>query len=174
MKAIHKVIFLFCIGMMLTSCVVTKKQKDRFCKQCPSIIEKHDSVVIKETLKDTTIYITQTGPTVFVPSPCDSAGNLKPIDIRKKKNGIVISIKSNGKNIEANCDTDSLEQVISGLTKEIERTKSHVEVRHIKDACEREHRNGFDYFTRWWFWISVGLLLLYILWRKYIRFHIPK
>lgn len=144
----------------LSSCSYDK----RLAKWCGRCTVK-DSIVYKEIIKkkDTTLYITTPGPIQYLENPCahlcDSFGNLKPFEIKKKTNGIVGTIKSVGNSIAFNCDADSLRAVIRGL-EEKTIVKSEAITRFAD--CNKEHRTSFDGFTRWWFYITAGLLLLFI------------
>ena len=140
---------------LLSSCI-TEKKRQKICQTCPVKIEKevHDSII--EKLKDTTIYITQQGPIQYLENPCktlcDSLGNLKPIKIESKKNGIKSTIKSVGNTLAIECETDSLKAVINGLKETIRITKEK-EIKEVP-VCHLDHKTKFDGFTFWWFWIT--------------------
>lgn len=139
----------------LSGCI-TEKKRQKICQTCPVKIEKevHDSII--EKLKDTTIYITQQGPIQYLENPCktlcDSLGNLKPIKIESKKNGIKSTIKSVGNTLAVECETDSLKAVINGLKETIRITKEK-EIKEVP-VCHLDHKTKFDGFTFWWFWIT--------------------
>jgi ribosomal protein L12E/L44/L45/RPP1/RPP2 len=139
----------------LNGCI-TEKKRQKICQTCPVKIEKevHDSII--EKLKDTTIYITQQGPIQYLENPCktlcDSLGNLKPIKIESKKNGIKSTIKSVGNTLAIECETDSLKAVINGLKETIRITKEK-EIKEVP-VCHLDHKTKFDGFTFWWFWIT--------------------
>jgi hypothetical protein len=140
---------------LLNGCI-SEKKRQQICQKCPVKIEKeiHDSII--EKLRDTTIYITQQGPTQFLENPCknlcDSLGNLKPVKIETKKNGIKSTIKSQGNSLIFECETDSLKAVINGLKETIRITKEK-EVKEVP-VCHLDHKTKFDGFTFWWFWIT--------------------
>jgi hypothetical protein len=140
---------------LLNGCI-SEKKRQQICQKCPVKIEKeiHDSII--EKLRDTTIYITQQGPIQFLENPCknlcDSLGNLKPVKIETKKNGIKSTIKSQGNSLIFECETDSLKAVISGLKETIRITKEK-EVKEVP-VCHLDHKTKFDGFTFWWFWIT--------------------
>jgi hypothetical protein len=122
--AIGFLILIFIIA--LTGCSY-EKRLNKWCKRCTV----KDSVSYKEVikLKDTIIYITKAGPIQYLENPCkflcDSFGNLKPFEIKKKENGIIGTIKSVGNSISFDCKADSLEAIIKGLReKEITKTET--------------------------------------------------
>lgn len=151
-----KNLILLILTVTLFSCA-TPRQIARICNSCPAVVK--DSVIVKETVRDTTIYITQKGPEVIVKSPCDSAGKLKPFKKVKKENGIKTTIESKGDTIVAICEVDSLKAVIEGLNKTIFHLKKETKI--ITRLCEYKHRNKFDGFTFYWFWITAAMVALY-------------
>jgi hypothetical protein len=166
-------LLIFIISLSLFSCV-TKKQRARICKECAgkdSVSVEYKERIVKH---DTTIYTTIAGPVQWLENPCknlcDSLGNLKPFKVETKKNGLKSTIKSVGNSIQAECDADSLKQVITLLTKEIERTTFEKKV--IPSDCEKEHKTRWDGFTFWWFWITLGIIILFILLKRF-KINIP-
>ena len=152
---------LFIIAVLLLSSCVSEKKRAQICNTCPI----KDSIVFKETikLKDTIIYIDQPGPIQYLENPCkilcDSLGNLKKFEIKKKENGITGTIKSVGNSIAFDCAADSLQAVIKGLQeKETFKSEKNNIVRY--EDCKRDHRNGFDGFCKWYFFITAAFLLI--------------
>lgn len=145
----------------LSSCI-TEKKRQQICQKCPVKIEKEVRDSIIEKLRDTTIYITTQGPTQYLENPCkhlcDSLGNLKPVKIETKKNGIKSTIKSVGNSLVVECETDSLKAVINGLKETVRITKEK-ETKEVP-VCHLEHKTKFDGFTFWWFWITVFIIVL--------------
>jgi hypothetical protein len=143
--------------VMLSGCVLTKKQRERYLTRNCSV---KDSVVLvdKIVLKDTTVFITTQGPIQYLENPCkalcDSLGNLKPFEITKKENGIVGTIKSVGNSIAFNCKADSLEAIIRGLQ---EHTRTLTQKSSIVKwvECDKDHVTGTQ-----WYWIRTGQWLL--------------
>lgn len=168
-----KFLLIFLLSFSLFSCV-TKKQRAKICKECAG--KDSVSVVYKETVvkKDTTIFVTIAGPTQWLENPCknlcDSLGNLKPFEVKKKKNGLVSTIKSEGNSIVAECDADSLKARVQWLEKQIEVNKFEKKV--IPSDCEKEHKTRWDGFTFWWFWITLGIIILFILLKRF-KINIP-
>lgn len=152
--------------LILTSCVATKKQRERFlANNC----EHNDSTVTivedRIVYKDTTIYISQEGEPIYFTNPCDSLGHLKDINTTTNKGGIKSSVKTIGNSLVFNCATDSLKARITWLehdlkTKEFSHTESKVE-----KPCELKHRNSIDYACRWFTLIALGLLAIKYGWR---------
>lgn len=174
----------------MSSCVITQKQKDKFCSHCPQIQTSKDSIIQSDSVsekivyKDTTIFITKQGPIQYLENPCkelcDSFGNLKSFDILKKVNGIREEIKSVGNSIVVDCAADSLQEIVRGLNRKISEMhfkkefQEKKEVKLIKEICLKKHHSGFDSFTNYFFWIAAGILLIYFGWKYFLRFHIPK
>jgi hypothetical protein len=159
-------IFIFAAILVMTSCVVTKKQKENFlAKHC----ERKDSIsyVRKDSIvyKDSLIYIPQIINTpIYLENPCkllcDSLGNLKKVNITINKGGLKSTVKSLGNGLIFECETDSLKARIKWLEHNLTITeKSHTE-NTVKVPCELKHRNSFDGFCRWYFFISMFLALL--------------
>jgi hypothetical protein len=166
----------------MTQCVLTKKQKNNFlakyCERKDSIVYvKKDSIVFK----DTTIYVpTIVNTPIYLENPCkllcDSLGNLKPFIKTEKKNGLKSTVKSVGNVLVVECETDSLKARIQYLEHHtIDIEKSHTE-NTVQKPCELEHRTKFDGFTWWWFWITAGILTLWILiklGKTYLKTYLP-
>lgn len=166
LKVISVVLFLFCA----TSCV-TERQRAKICNSCSVTSFKKDSIVYVK--KDTSIYITIPGPIQYLENPCkelcDSLGNLKSFKISKKKNGIKGTVKSIGKSIVFECETDSLKTVIGLLEKQIYQEKQNSLVKYLD--CSREHKTSWDGFTFWFFWIVAPLILIWFAWR-YLKMYL--
>ena len=179
MKNLSKLLLVLTI---FSSCVLTKKQKNNFlakyCERKDSIVYvKKDSIVFK----DTTIYVpTIVNTPIYLENPCkllcDSLGNLKPFIKTEKKNGLKSTVKSVGNVLVVECETDSLKARIQYLEHHtIDIEKSHTE-NTVQKPCELEHRTKFDGFTWWWFWITAGILTLYILikiGKTYLKTYLP-
>lgn len=152
-------IILVLVASLFASCSY-EKRLNKWCKRCPSsdsITEiKKDSIVYK----DTTVYITQPGDTIRLSSPCDSSGKLKVFEIKKKKNGLVTTLKSDGKVITADCRADSLIKVIEQIRADHFASINSSKVHAIKLPCDNE-RTAFDRFTFWWFWITFCIIVIY-------------
>lgn len=152
---------IFIITLLLLSSCVSEKKRAQICNSCPV----KDSIVFKETikLKDTIIYIDQPGPIQYLENPCkllcDSLGNLKHFEVKKKEHGITGTIKSVGNSIAFDCAADSLQAVIKGLQeKETFKSENNTVVRY--EECKRDHTNGFNGFCKWYFFITAAFLLI--------------
>lgn len=171
-----KNLLLLLIPILLNVSCVTEKKRQKICQKCPVKIEKeiHDSII--EKLRDTTIYITTQGPVQYLENPCktlcDSLGNLKPIKIENKKNGIKSTITTVGNSLVVNCETDSLKAVISGLKETLRITKEK-EIKEVP-VCHLEHKTWFDEYTFWWFWITLAIFVIRIGIKKIISFFVNK
>lgn len=154
------------ISLSLFSCISEKKRL-KICRTCA--VKDSISYVEKEkiVLKDTTIFTTIAGPTQWLENPCknlcDSLGNLIPFKKEKKSNGLKSTIKSVGNSIEVDCDADSLKNVIGYYEKQLEKVKTQQTT--VVSRCELEHRNKFDGFTFWWFWITAIIIVIYLLFK---------
>lgn len=166
MKKLSNLLLIITLLVGFSSCVVTKKQRENFlAKHC----ERKDSIsyVRKDSIvyKDSLIYIPKIVNTpIYLENPCkllcDSLGNLKPFTKTTTKGGLKSTVKSVGNSIVFECETDSLKARIQWLEHNlIISEKSHTE-NTVKIPCELEHRNKFDGFTFWWFWITFALMLL--------------
>lgn len=179
--------FIFCIITAIvvmccfSSCVATEKQRKRFlaahCVGKDSVrIEYKDKIV----LKDTTIYKTTAGPIQYLENPCktlcDSLGNLKPFSVTKKEKGIKSTVFSVGNSIASKCDIDSMAVSLQWTEHHTAKTETSHTEKVIQKDCELEHRTKFDGFTFWWFWITAGILALYILikiFKGYLKAYLP-
>lgn len=143
--------------LFIVSCV-TEKQRQKICRSC----SVKDSTVIKETIKikDTTIYVTQKGETVFLQSPCDSIGNIFFTPKVVKSNGIKTNISHIGNVLTVRCDVDSLKKVIQLQQKQIDRYTKINDIKYI--PCKNE-RTSLDGFCRWFSLICLIIILLYVI-----------
>jgi len=171
MKIFKYYLLLIALACLACSCVATKKQKNRFlAKYC----ERKDSVsvITKDSIvyKDTIIYKSIPGPITYLENPCkllcDSLGNLLNFTpIIKKENGSKGTIFKVGNSIGFKCDIDSAKVSITWTENhQTKTTISHTENR-IEKPCELEHRTKWDGFTWYWFIITAGILVLWIIFK---------
>lgn len=157
----------------LSSCV-TEKQRQKILKTCPVASTENikDSTWTKIEIQHDTTYISISGPTQYLPSPCatlcDSLGNLKPFKIESKKNGIKQSLESQGNTLVQKCDVDSLLRVNEEKTIQINRLIQKEKETQVHENCKLDHISKMDSF----FIISGRILILIIL--IYVVFRIVK
>jgi hypothetical protein len=182
MKIFKYYLLFLVIAIIASSCVATKKQKDRFlskyCERKDSIsYVKKDSLVYKDSL----IYIPNVINTpIYLENPCkllcDSLGNLKPFNKSISKGGLKSTVKTVGNVLIVECETDSLKARISWLEKHTIIDKfSHTE-NTVKKECELEHRTKWDGFTWYWFIITASFLVLWTLikiFKSYLKVWFP-
>jgi len=152
--------------LLFNSCVVTEKQKQRFlANNC----ERKDSLVtITEEIykyKDTTVYITQQGEPIYLVNPCDSLGNLKDVDVIKRKAGIKSGVKKVGNSLVFTCETDSLKARIQWLEKELKantfsHTESKIEV--------KSQRSFLDSAARWFSLFTIVAISAALIIRRFV------
>lgn len=165
------------IAILLTGCL-TEKKRQEICANCPVIIKDSIREVIKTTSFDTSLFISRLGKDIEFKYDslaelkgfcCDMVNELNLMlalnngTITTKENGVKSTIfKSKGK-VVFRCAADSLNEIIKGLRTSIETTKSRVETKVLPaPKCEKQHRNKFDEIVRWWFFISLFVLLLFL------------
>lgn len=165
--------------LLITSCMTNRKGEltkkgvnfvAEHCKGKDSTSHTENTIVLFDTVK---IPYPVQGPVQYLENPCanlcDSLGKLKQFEVKKKTNGITGTIKSVGNSIVFDCKTDSLLYIIEIQKRTIDTYEKNKIV--IQAPCNKEHRNRSDGFTFWWFWISVGFLVLFIIiqyikWKK--------
>lgn len=167
---------------LLSSCVATKGQKERFlaqyCTAKDSIvtvtkdsISYRDSIVRIPTIVNTPIYLEN--PCKLL---CDSLGKLKPIFRTQKNGGLKSTVSTIGNVLAFDCRTDSLNARIQFLERYIKTNNFVGKSKIMKEECNKEHRTRFDGFTFWWFWISFIILVVIIAFKafgSYIRSFLP-
>jgi exosome complex RNA-binding protein Rrp42 (RNase PH superfamily) len=156
-------VWLICIT---TSCGVLKNHYlQKYCKEKDSV-----SYVETTTINFDTIYRTINGEPIYIKSPCDSLGNLKPIAIKRKKNGITASVTSFSNTLVVDCDIDSLLIVNANLTKTI---KDYKKITQQVKVNELTKLQGFWIITGQWL---LGIFLVYVLFRvfkTYLKGYLP-
>ena len=144
--------------LCLTSCMTNRKGEltekginfiDLHCKGEDSTVRTDNTIVLFDTVQIP--YIVQ-GETIYLESPCDSLGRLKPVSIIKKRNGITGAVRSIGGVLAFDCKTDSLKYIIETQKRVISTFESNKTV--IQAPCELEHITGTQ-----WMWIRLGQIL---------------
>lgn len=143
--------------LFIVSCV-TEKQRQKICNSC----SVKDSTVLKETIKikDTTIYVSRKGETVFLQSPCDSIGNLFFTPKVVKNDGVKTNISHIGNVLTVRCDVDSLKRIIQLQQKQITNYTKSNSVKYI--PCKNE-RTSLDGFCRWFSLICIIIIVCYFI-----------
>jgi hypothetical protein len=176
MKKQYSYLLIISLLVVISSCVVTKKQKENFlAKHC----ERKDSIsyVRKDSIvyKDSLIYIPQIINTpIYLENPCkllcDSLGHIKKVNIVTSKGGLKSTLKTVGNSLIFECETDSLKARIKWLEHNLTITeKSHTE-NTVKIPCELKHRTGFDGFCLYYFLITFSLILIVLLIRFFLNY----
>lgn len=166
MKKQPNYLLIISLLVVISSCVVTKKQRENFlakhCERKDSIsYVRKDSIVVKDSL----VYIpTIVNTPIYLENPCkllcDSLGNLKNVNITTSKGGLKSTVKTLGNGLIFECETDSLKARIQWLEHNLTIVeKSHTE-NTVKVPCELKHRTGFDGFCRWYFFITFAIILI--------------
>lgn len=162
--------------ILLNSCGVLKNHYlQKYCKESDSVSVSDKTTIEFDTLK---IYYPVQGPIQYLENPCktlcDSLGNLKPIHITKKSNGITGTIKTVGNSLVFDCKEDSLKYIIETQKRVIDTFEKDTKI-VLKD-CERSHLKGWHYFLMWSGGIAlIWLFIRYIgraLW-QYLKLYIP-
>lgn len=137
--------------VILTSCMTNRKgqltEKGKnfiamHCKGSDSVTTNHEII-----FKDTTIYLTEKGETIYIDNPCDSIKS-----IVTKKNGIKSSVRQVGNGLVFECEADSLKAIIKQL--ERKSTIRRLERIVIEKPCNLDHISGTQ-----WMWIRLGQIL---------------
>ena len=154
------------IALFATSCVTQKKCNEKYP---PVITEKevyiHDTVSIKETVRDTTFIIKAGKDSIVYKSDTvkikDGVVNSKPVVTEGKyatATGQVVNSKLIVKLEERSYD---LEVKLKGALRDKEIYKTYYEISREKQAITKEVKVGKFYV--WFFWILLGIGLLTML-----------
>ena len=155
-----------CFLAIFFSCV-SQRKIDKICRErCPrndsATFVWRDSIVYRDSI----FFITVDGPTQFLPSPCanlcDSLGRLKPFEIKKKENGILIDIKGRNDSLIINAKADSLQRLLDKVREEHFQYVKSQKQDEIKIPCQNERTaiDGFYKYSAWIFWVLlVGTII---------------
>lgn len=162
------IVLLIAASVICTSCI-SQKQRNRICGSCPVRIETKDSIIVKDSIVKIPFAVPGPSFAVQIPNPCaelcDSLGNLKSgfsKDVRTKTGKVTIFTRNDSLHVKS--DSDSLRGVIDALNRTIRHFR---QVHEQVPVCHRDHRNSFDGFTRYWFYITGGGLILGLLYRRF-------
>jgi|GEM_PF-2616859 len=155
-------IIVFIVAVSISSCYVNRKGEltekginfiAEHCKGEDSTSHSDKTTIEFDTIK---IPYPVQGPIQYLENPCkllcDSLGNLKPVSIKQKKNGITGTINSIGNSLIFDCKEDSLMYVIETkerVIQDLEKSKTVIE-----KPCDKEHTTGTQ-----WMWIRLGQIL---------------
>lgn len=147
---------------------ITEKKRREICNTCTSSSIKKDSVVYRIDTFNILIP-SEDGPIIYLDNPCkdlcDSLGRLKQISTITKKNNQVITIKNNnGKLVIESSTKDTTINKTFGR-KEVFSSERKTDIKWIE--CKKEHRNAFDGFCKWFFYIVSPILALYGIFKIY-------
>lgn len=155
------------ILLLLNSCI-TQNRRARICATCP----------IKETITDSvgqpkatyTPYDTlalikrHRGDSIsFIDCP-DMVKQLKKNNdtITTIQDGIKEQITDGPKGIKFNCETDSLKELIGLLRKQLDIPHYHNVKEYVPVDCKKEHRTWLDTVSRYWLFICLGGLIVFL------------
>lgn len=168
-------IILICIVFSLFTSCVTQKQRERICAGCAlkvdsTDVKKDSSWVVKKIIHDT-LLVTVAGPTVVIPGPCDSLcdknGKLKKFSETTKKNGITEHLYTDVKHNELveDCNADAIkkayEDTLITANHLIQELKTKTSI--VAPKCDKVHRTNFDYICRYWFFICLGGIIIWLI-----------
>jgi hypothetical protein len=155
--------------LAFTSCMtnrkgeLTEKGKNFIALHCKGNDSTHISDNTTVLFDTVSIEHYTQGPIQYITSPCDSLGQLKPINITKKFNGITGVVKTVGNSLIFDCHTDSLMVIIETQKRVINTFESNKTV--IQKPCELDHVSGTQ-----WMWIRLGQIMsLFIIIQAAIR-----
>lgn len=167
--------------ILLSACLTDSKVARGICKTIKdstrikdsSVVHYRDSVILHPEKNGGEINL------VFGDN-CDSLRSvleaIKKHPVVTKKNGITETVSSkDGKSLDFDCKEDAYADSLKNAR--IDAHFWHFEhdriVQERKIECSKEHRTRFDHFKSWWFWISVLLIILVIIWKtRYSWMHL--
>lgn len=178
-RYIAYIILAFIAIIALSSC---KAYKERICRECTTVNKDSVSTVERTIILYDTVKIAYPvqGPIQYLENPCknlcDSLGRLKPFEIKKKTNGITGTIKSVGNSIVFDCKEDSLKYIIEKQLTTIKSFEDKQSTKTVQEDCKKEHTTKFTGFTFWWFWITLGIIVLWAIikfFKGYLKAYLP-
>ena len=147
------------ICLLLSSCVLTKKQKEKFCNTCPtsSVEYVKDSVYIKDTI----VNIKPDSSTIEALLECDSLGNVRIVELSSIQ-GQLLKLETELKNntLKTKAKTDTIKVFVKGNT----------EIKYIEKTLEVEKEKTV-YKDYWWkypmlIWCLIMTLIFIVSFRK--------
>lgn len=110
-----KNIFIILFLSVLTSCVVTKKQREKICNDCKT----HTTEFIKDSIyiKDTVVSVKPDSSSIEALLECDSLGNVRIIEISTLQGQIImLETALNNNKFKAKAKTDTIKIYVPGKT----------------------------------------------------------
>lgn len=161
-KGMLSLVAIIVLMLFLCSCYVNRKGEltekginfiAQHCKGEDSTSHSDKTTIEFDTVK---IPYPVQGPIQYLENPCkllcDSLGNLKPVKIKQKRNGITGTINSVGNSLVFDCKEDSLMYIIETQKRIIDTFEKSKVV--IQEPCKKDHTTG----TQWMF-IRLGQVL---------------
>lgn len=154
-------------ALILVGCI-TQNRRARICATCATNTTVKDSVG-KQTITyapiDTNEVIARHQGAPITVQDCPEL--LKKLKANKDtittiQDGIKEQITDGPKGIKFACETDSLNARIQYLQKQVNTPHYITLTKTIAAHCDREHTTWFDKICRYWFFISLGAVLLVV------------
>ena len=135
--------YIIFICFLLSSCVVTKKQKEKFCNTCAIHVTEYvkDSIYIRDTL----VNIKPDSSTIEALLKCDSLGNITIAELSStqgKLNNLQLQLTNN--KIKTISKTDTIKVFVKGNT----------EIKYKEKIVEKEVLK-VEYKEYWWKWVLI-------------------
>ena len=155
MKATISIIL---IAILITSCDPCK----RLQRLCP--VETHDSISYIETVKLDTLVITLPGDTSYIEVPIVSLEDLGILADNSKQK-VELKVEDGIIKLRTICKEDSLQVVISELTKEL--SEKQIEVQYVDKPVPVKFTPKWVKTLAWIGVVCILLIILYILYKVF-------
>lgn len=159
--------------LFLSSCTYEHRLA-KWCARCPikeTIKDSLGAPKIIEVPYDTLALISRHQGKEMTFNNCDSLYAVLAAHhgtITELQDGVKEIITGNpGKKISFRCETDSLKEVIRLLRSRVEQPHYITITKEVAARCELEHRNSWDGWCRWWFWISLWVIVVFGLFLRF-------
>ncbi len=157
-----KALLILAVSILVVSCATQKRCTRKFP---PEVMVKDSTwVETKIEYRDTVIYTPSDTVTLTDTLQCDSLGrvNMATQTVSSNQATVTVAIKNNELIVEARCDSLELE------LKKWKEIRSENRFRQIKEIQVKREKYipGFYSFTFWYFLITVGLGVLYFIFRR--------
>jgi len=155
MKATISIIL---IAILITSCDPCK----RLQRLCP--VETHDSISYIETVKLDTLIITLPGDTSYIEVPITTLEDLGILADNSKQK-VELKVEDGIIKLRTICKEDSLQVVISELTKEL--SEKQIEVQYVDKPVPVKFTPKWVKTLAWIGVVCILLIILYILYKVF-------